>query len=421
MHGSLWRPAAAWRGARAVRALRGILGGPQRGVKSGRLAARSGIVILHHRSRSPPTTPMPPSDSPILELVDLRKSFGATEAVAGVSQAFAPGEYVCVLGPSGCGKTTLLRLIAGFEAPDSGDVRLAGASVVGLAPERRDVNVVFQSYALFPHLSVRENVAFGPRMKRLPRAEVEERTSAALRLVRMEELGERRPRQLSGGQQQRVALARALVNRPRVLLLDEPLSALDRSLRIAMQEELRAVQRRTGVTFLHITHDQHEALTLADRVIVMRAGRFEQVGTSAEVYDRPRTRFVADFVGSSNLLEGTLATDGTVSTPEGIRATVAASRVPPGRVLVSLRPEALRVVPGTDGGGDPGASWVPGIVTRAAAAGPVLECRVDVGGRELVAHLPPRDESGALDEGQRVVVVIPAEAIVLLPWEEAPQ
>jgi spermidine/putrescine transport system ATP-binding protein len=361
------------------------------------------------------------TDPPLLELENLRKSFGATEAVAGVSESFARGEYVCVLGPSGCGKTTLLRLIAGFEEPDAGDVRLAGRSLVGVPPDRRDVNVVFQSYALFPHLSVRDNVGFGPRMKRLPRAEIEERTTEALRLVRLEELAARLPRQLSGGQQQRVALARALVNRPQVLLLDEPLSALDRSLRLAMQEELRAVQRRTGVTFVHITHDQHEALTLADRVIVMRAGRFEQVGTPSEVYDRPRTRFVADFVGSSNLLEGTLDAGGNVATTEGIRVTVADRTVPPGRVLVALRPEALRLVSGGEAGATPGACRIPGVLTRVAAAGPVLECRVDLGGRELAAHLPPQGDARVLEEGQRVLVEIPADAVVLLPWEEGSQ
>ena len=365
---------------------------------------------------------MPPAPPPILELEGLRKSFGATEAVAGVTQALARGEYVCVLGPSGCGKTTLLRLIAGFEEPDAGDIRLAGRSLVGVPPERRDVNVVFQSYALFPHLSVRENVAFGPRMKRLPRAEIDERTAEALRLVRMDALGDRRPRQLSGGQQQRVALARALVNRPQILLLDEPLSALDRSLRIAMQEELRAVQRRTGVTFVHITHDQHEALTLADRVVVMRAGRFEQVGAPTEVYERPATRFVADFVGSSNLLEGTLDAGGLVTTPEGIRATVAEPAVAAGRVLVALRPEALSVGVGDAASAESaGACRVAGVVTRIATTGPVLECRVNLAGRELVAHLPPRGDARALAEGQRVTVEIPAEAIVLLPWEEEPR
>ena len=214
---------------------------------------------------------MPPRDGPILALNDLRKSFGDTKAVAGVTASFGRGEYVCVLGPSGCGKTTLLRLIAGFEQPTSGDIELDGRSLVGVPPERRDVNVVFQSYALFPHLSVRENVAFGPRMKGVPASEIDQRVTTTLQMVRVLELADRRPGQLSGGQQQRVALARALVNRPKVLVLDEPLSALDRSLRLAMQDELRAVQRRTGVTFIHITHDQSEALTLADQLVVMHA------------------------------------------------------------------------------------------------------------------------------------------------------
>ena len=362
---------------------------------------------------------MPPSDPPLLALTDLRKSFGATAAVAGVSETFARGEYACVLGPSGCGKTTLLRMIAGFEEPSGGDITLAGKSLLGVAPDRRDVNVVFQSYALFPHLSVRDNVAFGPRMKKLPRTEVDERTAEALALVRMEELADRRPHHLSGGEQQRVALARALVNRPQVLLLDEPLSALDRSLRLAMQEELRAVQRRTGVTFLHITHDQGEALSLADRLVVMRAGRFEQVGPPGEVYDRPRTRFVADFLGSSNLLEATVGEDGGVRTADGTLLAASAGSHPPGRALISLRPEALDVAPagaartGADG------TRVAGTLARLTAVGPVLECRVDVGGRELVAHLRPRQDH-RLTEGDRVVVEIPAAAVVVLPWEAAP-
>lgn len=360
---------------------------------------------------------MPPSDPPLLALTDLCKSFGATAAVAGVTEAFTRGEYVCVLGPSGCGKTTLLRMIAGFEEPTAGDIALAGASLVGVPPERRDVNVVFQSYALFPHLSVRDNVAFGPRMKKLPRAEVDARTAEALALVRMDGLADRSPRQLSGGQQQRVALARALVNRPRVLLLDEPLSALDRNLRLAMQEELRAVQRRTGVTFLHITHDQGEALSLADRLVVMRAGRFEQAGPPGEVYDRPRTRFVADFLGSANVLEGTVDAAGTLRTAEGIELAAPGDGPAAGRVLVSLRPEALDVAPGTAAGSERGLARVPGIVTRLTAVGPVLECRVDVGGREWVAHLRPQ-QAGRLAEGARVSVEVPAAAVVVLPWEE---
>ena len=356
-----------------------------------------------------------PTVPPILELRDLRKSFGDTEAVAGVTAAFAPGEYVCVLGPSGCGKTTLLRLIAGFEQPTSGELLLDGRSLVGVPPERRDVNVVFQSYALFPHLSVRENVAFGPRMKGVAASEIDARTTDALRLVRMEELAERRPSQLSGGQQQRVALARALVNRPKVLVLDEPLSALDRSLRIAMQEELRAVQRRTDVTFLHITHDQSEALSLADRIVVMRAGRFVQTGTPAEVYERPRSRFVAEFIGSSNVLPAMLEADGRVRVGNGLTARASGTApAPSGPVLLSLRPEALQVALAGDAPAHADNRWT-GTVTRLASVGPTIECRIDVDGRELVAHLAGRP---AVAEGDRVVVSIPPDAVVLLPSDE---
>ena len=358
---------------------------------------------------------MPPSGPPILELQNLRKFFGDTKAVDGVSGSFAAGEYVCVLGPSGCGKTTLLRLIAGFEQPTSGDIELDGRSLVGVPPERRDVNVVFQSYALFPHLSVRDNVSFGPRMKRIGPAEVAERTRDALRLVRMDDLGDRLPRQLSGGQQQRVALARALVNRPKVLVLDEPLSALDRSLRLAMQEELRAVQRRTGVTFVHITHDQSEALTLADRLVVMRGGRFVQVGSPTEVYERPLSRFVAEFLGSSNVLEGTADADGTVRLAGGGRLRALAGDSRPGPVLVSLRPERVQVevadrAPPGDGNGP------SGTVTRITSTGPLTECRIDLGGVTLIAHLQARPGIG---EGERVRVTVPPEAVVLLPADEA--
>jgi ABC-type Fe3+/spermidine/putrescine transport system ATPase subunit len=256
------------------------------------------------------------SDEPLLELDKLTKRFGAVVAVNGLSERLTRGEYFCLLGPSGCGKTTLLRLIGGFESPDSGAIRLHGRDVSGIPPERRDVNVVFQNYALFPHLSVAQNIGFGLRMKRVGRDEIRDRVAGAVRLVRLEKEAERFPREISGGQQQRVALARALVNRPALLLLDEPLSALDPSLRQLMQAELRRVQRETGVTFLHITHDQDEALSLADRIGVMRAGKFEQVGTPRELYERPMSRFVASFVGASNLLEGRVVGPGKVQLGE---------------------------------------------------------------------------------------------------------
>jgi putative spermidine/putrescine transport system ATP-binding protein len=237
-----------------------------------------------------------------IRLRGLSKSFGQVEAVAGVDLEIGDGEFFSMLGPSGSGKTTVLRMIAGFEAPTAGTVELAGQDVTRLAPFERDVNTVFQDYALFPHMSVEQNVAYGLKIRRVPKAERAERAREALASVQLADFGKRRPAQLSGGQRQRVALARALVNRPKVLLLDEPLGALDLKLREQMQVELKALQREVGITFVFVTHDQVEALTMSDRIAVFNRGRIEQVGTPAEVYERPATPFVAGFVGTSNLL-----------------------------------------------------------------------------------------------------------------------
>ncbi|KAB2370703.1 ABC transporter ATP-binding protein [Actinomadura montaniterrae] len=231
---------------------------------------------------------------------DLRKTFGAVEAVAGVDLDIGDGEFFSMLGPSGSGKTTVLRLIAGFERPTSGTVELAGRDVTGLAPFDRDVNTVFQDYALFPHLDVLRNVEYGLKVRRVPKAKRRERALEALRSVRLDGFEARRPGELSGGQRQRVALARALVNEPKVLLLDEPLGALDLKLREEMQVELKTIQRRAGITFVFVTHDQEEALTLSDRIAVLDGGRVQQVGTPAEVYEHPATEFVAGFVGTTN-------------------------------------------------------------------------------------------------------------------------
>jgi len=347
---------------------------------------------------------------PLLELRGLSKRFGETRAVAGVTASFEAGEYVCILGPSGCGKTTLLRLIAGFEEPTAGDVLLEGRSLAGEPAERRDVNVVFQNYALFPHLSVADNVGFGLRMKKRPPGEIARRVEEALRLVQLEEYAARLPRQLSGGQQQRVALARALVNQPRVLLLDEPLSALDRHLRQAMQDELRGLQRLTGVTFLHITHDQSEAMSLGDRLVVMRAGRFEQIGPPAEVYRQPRTRFVAEFVGSSNLLAGEISGADRVTLECGIELST--HSVPPGLegpVVVSIRPEALQPVTGDEPG-----NRIRGRIRRIAFAGATIECLVEAGPHALEVHVPAHVAGRLLVEGQLLDLrVDPGDVIVL--------
>jgi putative spermidine/putrescine transport system ATP-binding protein len=258
-------------------------------------------------STQAPARPSEPAKTdaavPDVEAVGLYRSYGDVAAVDGVDLRIAPGEFFTLLGPSGSGKTTTLRLIAGFERPDSGTILLKGRDVTGLPPYARDVNTVFQDYALFPHMSVEQNVAYGLMVKRVGKAERRRRTSEALEMVRLAGLGERRPGQLSGGQRQRVALARAIVNRPQVLLLDEPLGALDLKLRQQMQLELKRIQQEVGITFIYVTHDQEEALTMSDRLAVFVDGRIAQVGSPAEVYEHPESEFVAGFVGVSNVLE----------------------------------------------------------------------------------------------------------------------
>jgi spermidine/putrescine transport system ATP-binding protein len=259
---------------------------------------------------TPSAGPRASNPVPAIELVGIAKRFqtrtGTVAAVEHVDLIIDEGEFFSLLGPSGCGKTTTLRMIGGFEEPTQGQILLYGRDVVGVPPNHRDVNMVFQSYALFPHMSVHENVAFGLRRKSVSRAEISQRVGEMLELVQLDGKSDRRPRELSGGQQQRVALARALVNRPRALLLDEPLAALDLKLRQTMQLELKRIQREVGITFVFVTHDQNEALTMSDRLIVMNAGRIEQLGAPRDLYERPRTRFVAGFIGTSNLIEGTV-------------------------------------------------------------------------------------------------------------------
>jgi putative spermidine/putrescine transport system ATP-binding protein len=297
----------------------------------------------------------------------LRKVFGAVEAVAGIDLEIADGEFFSLLGPSGSGKTTVLRMIAGFELPSAGTVLLGDRDVTRLAPFERDVNTVFQDYALFPHMTVQQNIEYGMRVRKVPRAQRRERAAEALRTVRLQGFGARRPAALSGGQRQRVALARALVNRPKVLLLDEPLGALDLKLREEMQLELKEIQREVGITFVFVTHDQSEALTMSDRIAVFSEGRIAQVGAPAEVYERPASAFVAGFVGTSNLLTGQVARavlgrEGVFSIrPEKIRMTVlgdgaqsdsGSGRAAAGRVAeVSYAGSATRFVVDLDAGG----------------------------------------------------------------------
>jgi spermidine/putrescine transport system ATP-binding protein len=286
-----------------------------------------------------------------IELVGVEKEFATgghgVRAVEHVDLRIAEGEFFSLLGPSGCGKTTTLRMVAGFEEPSAGRILLHGRDMVGVPPFRRDVNMVFQQYALFPHMDVFENVAFGLRRKKVDKGEIKRRVAEALSLVELEGRETRKPRQLSGGQQQRVALARALVNRPRALLLDEPLGALDLKLRQAMQLELKRIQREVGITFVYVTHDQEEALTMSDRLVVMNAGRIEQLGNPRELYEHPATRFVANFIGTSNILTGRLERRGDTWALAGLgpdeRVLVAdAGQAQPGQeVELAVRPEKV--------------------------------------------------------------------------------
>ncbi len=280
------------------------------------------------------------STIPAVRLEAVRKSYGDVTAVADIDLDIATGEFFSMLGPSGSGKTTTLRMIAGFELPTAGRVLLDGRDVSRLPPYDRDVNTVFQDYALFPHMTVADNVAYGLMIRKVPRDERRSRVDEALRMVRLEGYGARKPGQLSGGQRQRVALARAIVNRPRVLLLDEPLGALDLKLRQQMQLELKAIQTQLGITFIYVTHDQDEALAMSDRIAIFDRGRIEQVGTPAEVYERPATAFVAGFVGTSNVLEGQVALQvagrpGTYTVrPEKIHLEPSGGPVPAGSVAI---------------------------------------------------------------------------------------
>jgi len=294
------------------------------------------------------------AELPAIELAGVVKEFQArgevVMAVRGLNLAIAEGEFFSLLGPSGCGKTTTMRMVAGFEEPTRGAIRLHGADVTGVPPNRRDVNMVFQSYALFPHMSVFENVAFGLRRKKAAKDEITRRVGEMLEIVDLGGRGERRPKELSGGQQQRVALARALVNKPKALLLDEPLGALDLKLRQAMQVELKRIQREVGITFVYVTHDQNEALTMSDRIAVMNDGAIEHLGTPRDIYEHPRTRFVAGFIGTSNLLTGTATqVDGgraviDVSPDERIVVPVSGEGLAPGSPLeLTVRPEKIEI------------------------------------------------------------------------------
>ncbi|WP_116248267.1 ABC transporter ATP-binding protein [Nocardiopsis sp. FIRDI 009] len=364
----------------------------------------------------PPTR----TGEPAISLEGVTKSFRSgsetVTAVAGVDLTIGAGEFFSLLGPSGCGKTTTMRMIAGFEEPTSGTVRLDGRDVTGIPANHRDVNMVFQSYALFPHMSVADNVAFGLRRRGVAKAEIRTRVAEMLDLVELGHRAKHRPSQLSGGQQQRVALARALVNQPGALLLDEPLGALDLKLRQSMQVELKRIQREVGITFVYVTHDQGEALTMSDRIAVMNHGRVEQLGTPAEIYEHPATRFVADFIGTSNLLTGVVrdrSEGGPWRVEVGEGATALAAELPDGaeaggEVHLTVRPEKVHI-----GTAEPEGtvSRVPGTVTETVYLGSATHYQVDIGSDQQVTVFQQNASGAGLvaERGERVWLSWPPE------------
>ena len=319
----------------------------------------------------------------LLEIRDIAKRFGQTEVLKNISLQIAGGEFLTLLGESGSGKTTLLRLIAGFEQPTSGEIWMSSERLDTLPPYKRRVNTVFQNYALFPHLNVRENVAYGLRVKSAPKNEIAARVEDALGMVKMRDFADARPATLSGGQQQRIALARALINRPQLLLLDEPLSALDANLRKQMQSELKALQREIGIAFLFVTHDQDEAMALSDRIALLKEGGLEQVASPREIYARPATSYTAEFIGQTNLLRAEIV-DG-VAACGSLRWNATPSK---GAALFSLRPESIHLSP--DGSAPAGAVRFRAVIRQQIFSGSSEHLELDLSGQSLRARIPAR-------------------------------
>ena len=347
-----------------------------------------------------------------LEIADLKKSFGANQVVKAFDLGVQRGEFVSLLGPSGCGKTTVLRMVAGFETPSSGSIRMDGQEVARLPPNQRNVGMVFQAYALFPNMTVAENIGFGLKIAKRPQASIAKRVGQMLEMIKLPHIADRYPFQLSGGQQQRVAIARALAVEPKILLLDEPLSALDAKIRVSLREEIRALQKELGITTLFVTHDQEEALSMSDRIVVMSEGRMEQVGTPFEIYNFPRTRFVASFVGTLNLLKGRILDAGSG------RLLVADQEIGvaggfPGRstgeeATLALRPEGIRLCDGT---GD--ANRLNGVIEDVGFHGPIVRIRVRCQDTVISLDSFNSPSSQLPERGAAATVAFPRDVLVL--------
>jgi spermidine/putrescine transport system ATP-binding protein len=373
-----------------------------------------GVSAVHEpQAQARQESAAPSASNPDVRLVDVTKRFDDVVAVDGISLDVERGHFYALLGPSGCGKTTTLRMIGGFEEPTEGTIYLGNRPVTGLPPYKRDVNTVFQSYALFPHLSVLENVAFGLRRRGIKGKDVRGRVREMLRIVGLEGMENRKPRQLSGGQQQRVALGRALVNRPQVLLLDEPLGALDLKLRKQMQLELKAIQHDIEITFIHVTHDQEEAMTMADRIAVMNRGKIEQLGTPNELYETPRTAFVAGFLGASNLLRGTVTGAETVRIHGGpeVRLTAGALGGRDGDVAVGIRPEKIEL----DGGQ---ANRLDGTIVERAYVGVATQYIVETACGRLTVYVQNLERGRDSASGNVTLSWSPESTFVVDPVEE---
>jgi spermidine/putrescine transport system ATP-binding protein len=349
----------------------------------------------------------------------LTKRYGDQTAVDDLSLDIRPGEFLSLLGPSGCGKTTTLRMIAGFEEPDAGDILISGRSVLGHPPYRRNVNTVFQAYALFPHMTVAENVAYGLQQKRVPKAEIRERVTSALGMVQMRSFADRRPAQLSGGQQQRVALARALVNRPAVLLLDEPLGALDRQLREEMQLELKLIQAQLGITFVFVTHDQGEALSMSDRVAVMRSGRIEQLADSDTIYSAPASAYVAAFVGQQNFFDGTVTADGAAveSAHAVLRPSQRITGISPGlQARAAVRPEFVEIVTSRPASA---ANVAEGRVIGVSHLGETMQYLVQFGREMSIISRRPTPDAPRVAVGTTVWCTWRPESVQVFPVDDS--